>query len=68
MQHTGVTGSPAVTSPGQTSQQQQFHLSGPQQLTHPGAEAARPLTVPVPVPVCSPRAEQGGFYTAVHPW
>lgn len=46
MQHTGVSGSPAVTSPGQTSQQQQFYLSGPQQLTHPGAEAAWPLTIP----------------------
>lgn len=44
MQHTGVTGSPAVTRPSQMSHQQQL-LS--QQLIHPGAESAWPLLVPI---------------------
>lgn len=39
MQHTGVTGSPAVTRPSQMSHQQQL-LS--QQLIHPGAECLAP--------------------------
>lgn len=75
MQHTGVTGRPAMTSLGQMIQQQQLLSLRPPAVHTPLCRGCLAPHSPCPQgrhlcpsPVATPAPGQfGGFYTAVHP-